>query len=91
MRCYSIETQLGHALTRRQLNGRLRDGAFPLGTFAANVLGSLVMALLFYGTKNSSSLTSGWSNVAIKAFQVRVLADWSGWCMVFWLCCTAAG
>ena len=41
-----------------------------MGTFVANVLGSLVMALLFYGTRNSSSLTTGWSNVAIKAFQV---------------------
>lgn len=54
----------------RQLNNRWREGAFPLGTFAANVLGSLVMALVFYGTKNSSSLTTGWSNVVIKAFQV---------------------
>lgn len=54
----------------RQLNNRWREGAFPLGTFAANVLGSLVMALVFYGTRNSSSLTTGWSNVAIKAFQV---------------------
>lgn len=54
----------------RQLNNRCREGAFPLGTFMANVLGSLVMALVFYGTRNSSSLTTGWSNVAIKAFQV---------------------
>ena len=54
----------------RQLNIRCREGAFPLGTFVANVLGSLVMALVFYGTRNSSSLATGWSNVAIKAFQV---------------------
>lgn len=42
-----------------------------MGTFVANMLGSLVMALVFYGTRNSSSLTTGWNNVAIKAFQVR--------------------
>ncbi|CAM9859216.1 unnamed protein product [Ectocarpus sp. 6 AP-2014] len=59
----------------RQLNSRIRGGAFPLGTFVANVLGSLVMALSFYGTKNSSSLTSGWSNVAIKAFQAGFLGS----------------
>eukprot|EP00752_Nemacystus_decipiens_P012655 g11209.t1 len=59
----------------RQLNNRCREGAFPLGTFVANVLGSLVMALVFYGTRNSSSLTTGWSNVAIKAFQAGFLGS----------------
>lgn len=34
------------------------------------MLGSLVMALVFYGTRNSASLTTGWNNVVIKAFQV---------------------
>ncbi len=46
-----------------------------MGTFTANVLGSLAMALMFYGTRNSSSLTTGWSNVAIKAFQVGFFGE----------------
>ncbi|CAN0165296.1 unnamed protein product [Pylaiella littoralis] len=59
----------------RKLNNRWREGAFPVGTFVANVLGSLVMALVFYGTRNSSSLTTGWNNVALKAFQAGFLGS----------------
>ncbi|CAM9385340.1 unnamed protein product [Hapterophycus canaliculatus] len=57
-------------LASRKLNNRVRGGAFPLGTFLANVLGSLAMASLFFTARKLSWTASGWNNVVVKAWQV---------------------
>lgn len=54
----------------------MRNGAFPLGTFLANVLGSLGMALLFFTARKLSWVVIGWNNVVVKACQVF---HWEGW------------
>ncbi|CAM9304874.1 unnamed protein product [Scytosiphon promiscuus] len=52
------------------LNGRVRNGAFPLGTFLANVVGSLGMAILFFTARKLSWIVIGWNNVVVKAWLV---------------------
>lgn len=51
----------------RQLNQRWQNGAFPVGTYLANVSGSLAIALIFYGATEAA--LSGWSGIVLKGFQ----------------------
>lgn len=51
----------------RLLNERWREGAFPAGTFVANVTGSVALGLLYYGAEGS--LRTGWDGRVLKGFE----------------------
>lgn len=55
------------------LNARWRGGAFPIGTFAANVSGCLAMALAYYGALKNP--LSGWNSIVLKGFQAGFLGS----------------
>lgn len=55
------------AIERRTLDHRCRGGAFPLGIFLANVLGSLALGLTFYVAPSSSR--SGWRGIVLQGFE----------------------
>lgn len=57
----------------RHLNNRWRGGAFPVGTFAANIAGSLAMGLIYFGA--SAKDFTGWEGIVLKAFQAGFLGS----------------